>query len=204
MPLRISYNTMQRKSDRKVWALQVLRNGSDSTLMRARLSPIQKNPALAARLSEPFRACVGPSEVIDQPGFIAAYNLWNRDPEKYQLIARDLFDLYQPAMIARNHKVSPEVVRSIRGLYPELVQAGKLKLMANLEEASLLLSDRLINEVKALDLARVPAALSVIVEKLSLLSGGATIRTEHIESKKHVVSAEELQQMFERLNDSKE
>lgn len=155
------------------------------------------NSVLAARLREPFFAGTSAHEAIDGVGFALARRQWERDPKKYEDIARDLFDLSSPTTVAKNHKVGVETVRQIRALYPELIAAGKLRLLANLEEASLLFSGRLLEEKLAIE--RVPAALSTVVEKLSLLSGGATIRTEHVSQGKQVASPEQLKEMFAKL-----
>lgn len=130
------------------------------------------------------------------PGVTArAAAMVRADPVKYARIAVRLMDGQSAAEIEDIENVPAELLRCMRMAHPEILHAGRLEILANLEEVSVAFTRRLVAEHHDLPIDKVPQALSTVIEKLALLSGGATQRVEHA----NVPSKEELKAMFEAL-----
>ena len=91
--------------------------------------------------------------------------------------------------------VESDVVREIRQRNPRLLRNIKETIANNLAEASQILTERLVDTAADMPLKHLAQALSVAVDRMQLLSGGATARTEV----RQITSPEELQRIFESL-----
>lgn len=135
-------------------------------------------------------------EELKSPGLARkAQELARNDPDTYARIATDLADGLPVTKIAKLRRAAPELVRFIRAMHPELAHAARSQLVANLEEASVAMAQRLVAEVTQLNLDKLPQALSTVLDKLALLTGGVTQRTEHLSAPK----PEDIKRMFEDL-----
>lgn len=121
--------------------------------------------------------------------------LSNRMPEKYKQILRLLADACSPNLISALTGIDIEVIRRIKQLQPVTISRIKEVVLDNLLEASQVMSERLAVEAPTLPADKLANALSSTIDKVQLLSGGVTQRTET----KRVVSREELQALFEAL-----
>ena len=151
--------------------------------------------ALASRLALVYQGS-RQLEELRFPGLATrAQTLSAQDPITYAQIACQLMDGQSAHKIAKTNKVSPDLVRFIRSMHPELVHAARNQLISNLEETSIAMAQRLAQEVEDLPLAKLPHSLSTVLDKLALLTGGVTQRTEHVQAPK----PEDVQRMFEQL-----
>jgi len=147
----------------------------------------------AKRLGSVYSGAVRIDE-LRYPGLAkAAQNLFKKDPLRYARLALSLMDGISPAAIAARERVNSDLVRFIRSMHPECTAGVKNHLLANLEEASLAFSRRLLKKELAID--KVPEALSKVLDKIQLLTGGVTSRTEHLAAPR----PEDLAAMFEAL-----
>jgi hypothetical protein len=151
--------------------------------------------AFAGRLEIAFGGTKGLVE-MRYPGYAGtAAKMCRNEPVRYARLVVRLMDGEQANEIARKEGCDVGLVRCVRMLHPEIVAAGRAEILANLEEVSVRFTRRLLAEHDTLPIDKVPQALSVVIEKLALLSGGATARVEHAS----VPSVGELQKMFEAL-----
>jgi hypothetical protein len=151
--------------------------------------------ALANRLAVVYKGATRIEELV-RPGLsTTAHNLIAKDPKKYARIASDLLDGESTVAIARKEHVPPSLVMFIRQQHPELVHAGRANLISNLEEASIAMTRRLIDEGDEIRIDKVPHALALTLDKLAVLTGGVTSRTEHVSAPK----PEEVRAMFDAL-----
>jgi hypothetical protein len=155
--------------------------------------------ALASRLSLMFRTSRGFNEMHYPAEARVAANMCQKSPLKYARIVNQLMMGEPIPEIARKFKVRESFLRAVRLLHPEVIQAGKQIMIANLEEVSIELSRRLVSEQAGLSVEKIPQVLSTVVEKLLLLSGGATQRIEH----SNVPSPAELKKLFDALPQAK-
>ena len=130
---------------------------------------------------------------------VRARAFYNHQPVEYARVVRMLMDGVTPLVTARLCNRDVEVVRQMRRLYPEIMAIGRQQIVNNLEEVSLELTHRLLNELHDIPIHQVANTLGTVIEKTLLLTGGATSRTEHINAPK----PEELLQMFEALPKAK-
>lgn len=155
--------------------------------------------ALASRLALVYQGS-RQLEELRFPGLARrAQTLAQEDPIKYASIATELMDGTAAVKIAKSNSTTPELVRFIRSMHPELVHASRGQLIANLEETSIAMAQRLAQEVDDLPLAKLPQSLSTVLDKLALLTGGVTQRTEHVSAPR----PEDVQRMFEQLPKAK-
>jgi hypothetical protein len=91
--------------------------------------------------------------------------------------------------------VEADVVREIRQRNPKLLRTIKETIANNLAEASQILTERLVDTAPTMPLKHLAQTLSVAVDRMQLLSGGATARTEV----RQISSPEELQRIFDSL-----
>lgn len=149
----------------------------------------------AGRLETAFSGTRSLVEMRHPASAALAARMCRTDPVRYARIVVRLMDGEGLEQIARSEDCRVELLRAVRMLHPEIVAAGRAEILANLEEVTVSFTRRLVNESQALPIDKVPNALSILIEKLSLLSGGATARVEHA----NVPSAAELKRMFEAL-----
>jgi hypothetical protein len=91
--------------------------------------------------------------------------------------------------------VDSDVVRRIRDRNPKFLRNIKETIANNLAEASQILTERLVDSAADMPLKHLAQTLSVAVDRMQLLSGGATARTEV----RQISSPEELQKIFDSL-----
>jgi len=150
---------------------------------------------LATRLGTVYMGSVRIEE-LRYPGFArSAQLLFKKDSEKYAAIVCGLMDGVSPAQLGRRFRVDSNLVRFIRQMHPEAVAAARTQIVLNLEEVSLAMSRRLLEDEEGIRIDKVPQALSTVLDKLQLLTGGVTSRTEHVSAPR----PEDLQAMFEAL-----
>ena len=104
-----------------------------------------------------------------------------------------------PASVRSKLKLNIDVVRRIRDEHPECMAALKNNVAKTLGEASQVLAQRLLNSAEKIPIEKVPAALSMAIDKYQLLSGGVTQRTEH----RNIATPEDLEAMFNALPQAK-
>jgi hypothetical protein len=91
--------------------------------------------------------------------------------------------------------VPAEVARKIRERNPKFLRNIKEVIASNLAEASQILSERLVDTAPNMPIKHLAQSLSTSIDKMQLLSGGVTARTEV----RQISSPEELQRMFDSL-----
>jgi hypothetical protein len=140
----------------------------------------------------------GPKSITEfrySPHTKRAQNLLKNEPARYARIALKLLEGQPITHISREEHTDKAVVRIINLIHPDLVEAGKLILLSNLQQLTVQLSTRLLEDSDYIPTDKIAPTLAIIIDKLSLLSGGVTNRTEHL----NVPSAESLQAMFDKL-----
>ena len=135
-------------------------------------------------------AFVRPNTWISQ-----AKGLMDSQPEIYAGIVNSLADGESCAQLAKRTGFEIQLVRKIRELHPEVIEAGSKAVLSRLGEALHNGSERLANEMHNIPIASLPIAVAVLVDKVQLLSGGATQRIEKI----NAASPEDLRAMFDAL-----
>jgi hypothetical protein len=149
----------------------------------------------ASRLAQDYRGAKH-FEELRYPGLAArAQKLISQDPAKYVRIATALLDGETPTKIASTQSTDSNLVRFIRSMHPELVAAARTQMITNLEEVVSAMTARLLDETQALPIDKIPQALSTVLDKLSVLTGGVTARVEHTT----VPKPEDLERMFKAL-----
>jgi hypothetical protein len=139
-------------------------------------------------------------EELCYPGLAArAQKLISQDPAKYARVATALLDGEMPAKISQAQSIDQPLVRFIRSMHPELVAAARAQMITNLEEVVSAMTQRLLEETPELPLEKIPQALSTVLDKLSVLTGGVTARVEHTS----VPNREDLERMFKALPEAK-
>jgi hypothetical protein len=91
--------------------------------------------------------------------------------------------------------VDSDVVRRIRDRNPKFLRNIKEQIANNLAEASQILSERLLDTAPTMPLKHLAQTLSASIDKMQLLSGGVTARSEV----RQITSPEELQKIFDSL-----
>lgn len=124
-----------------------------------------------------------------------AKDLMDTQPEIYAGIVNSLADGESVAQLAKRTGFEIQLVRKIRELHPEVIEAGSKAVLSRLGEALHNGSERLANEMDSIPIASLPIAVAVLVDKVQLLSGGATQRIEKI----NAASPEDLRAMFDAL-----
>lgn len=156
--------------------------------------------ALASRLAVVYRGSKRIEELRFAGLAAAAQKMCETEPERYARIASGLMDGEAVTKIAKANKTNSALVRFIRQMHPELVHASRTGLVVALEEASIAMAQRLVEEGAEMRIDRVPQALGVTLEKLAILTGGVTQRTEHVSAPR----PEDVQKLFESLPKAKE
>ena len=134
-----------------------------------------------------------------QESLQAARRLFRYEPAIYTLCYQDLLSGQAPYVVCDRYKAEYEAVAQIRRIYPEVVLAGRRQIVHNLEQVSLNLSNRLATEGSMIAIDKVAGTLATVIEKLQLLTGGVTSRSEHVGAPK----PEELKAMFDQLPSAK-
>jgi hypothetical protein len=93
--------------------------------------------------------------------------------------------------------VPSEVARRIRERNPRFLRNVREAIAANLAEASQVLSERLVETAHDMPVKHLASMLATSIDKMQLLSGGVTARTEV----RQITSPEELQRIFDSLPD---
>jgi len=151
--------------------------------------------SFAKRLGSAYLGAVRIEE-MRYPGFArAAQRLHKDSPEKYAAIVVGLMDGLSPKQLGNSYKVDKDLVRFIRTMHPEAVSAARTQIVLNLEEVSLAMSRRLLDDEHKIGIDKVPGALSTVLDKIQLLTGGVTSRTEHVSAPR----PEDLKAMFDAL-----
>lgn len=137
----------------------------------------------------------GIEHLANQSAIRQAKHLYTSNPSLYAEVVQALMSGLHPVATSVKFKVSCDVTRVLRKLYPEIVQAGRAQVIADLEEISLNLTNRLLKDGHRIPIAKVAGVLATVIEKTQLLTGGVTSRSEHLSAPK----PEELTAMFEAL-----
>jgi hypothetical protein len=104
-----------------------------------------------------------------------------------------------PDTVARTAKLHIQVVRRIRDENPECVAHLKNQVARDLGETVQIMSKRLVEYASTMPADKIPTAISQIIDRYQLLSGGVTVRTEH----RNVATPEDLEAMFAALPSAK-
>lgn len=155
--------------------------------------------SFARRLAAPFAGPTSIEEMRNPQLSKRAYAFYQEHPQMFARVVMDLMDGMIPEKIAKTCRCDVTLVRYLRRMYPEAMAAGRAQIIANLEEATLTLSQRLVEESPKLPLHLVSNVLSTAIEKTQLLTGNVTSRTEHLSAP----SPEDLKAMFDSLPKAK-
>ena len=129
-----------------------------------------------------------------------ARQMLKNHPALYTLVYQALLSGQPPYIVCQQYpQTDYTIVCQIRRIYPEIVLAGRRQIVHNLEQVSLSLSTRLALEGNTIGIDKVAGTLATVIEKLQLLTGGVTSRSEHVNAPK----PEELQEMFNQLPTAK-
>ena len=137
-------------------------------------------------------------EGLDE-SIVNARHLFKTNPAIYTLCYQALLSGQPPYVVVERYGAHYDAICQIRRIYPEVVLAGRKQIVHNLEQVSLSLSNRLALEGNQIAIDKVAGTLATVVEKLQLLTGGVTSRSEHLNAPK----PEEIQAMFESLPKAK-
>ncbi len=106
--------------------------------------------------------------------------LFSQKPQIYDLVVHLLGQIPRPGLrtIAKLAGVSVNTVRGLRDNEPLAIDTVRAKTAENLAVAVLDMSERLRTESDTLPIAQVAMTMAISVDKLQLLTGGATQRVE--------------------------
>jgi len=125
-----------------------------------------------------------------------------KDPESKQIVDSTVSWLangWSPGRIATITGLHVDLVRRIRDEHPEAIANLKLTIATQLGETVQLLAERMLRSIDDIAPDKLPAALSQILDKYQLMSGGVTARFEH----RNVATPEDLERMFNALPTAK-
>jgi hypothetical protein len=149
---------------------------------------------LAVKLGHVFK-----KPLVDFPNQLAfehARHFHQREPVLYAQAYQLLLSGLPPHVVHQRIRGNTyNEICEVRRLYPELIVAGRQAIVHNLEEASLMFSNRLVNEGQIMSIDKVAQNLAILIEKTQLLTGGVTSRQEHLSAPK----PEDLKAMFDAL-----
>lgn len=161
----------------------------------------KKRPTLATRLQaeriveEQLRPALPAHIPSNSTWLLAAQELMDASPEIYAGIVSRLADGEMPSAVARISRQPIEIIRKIRDLHPEVIEAGVQAAFSLTTEALLNAATRLANNTDELSINSLPVGVAVLIDKVQLIRGQATSRVEH----KKVLSPEDIQAMFAAL-----
>lgn len=121
------------------------------------------------------------------------------DPDSYRDVVDLLSQGQSPKAVSVATAIPLPTVRAMSHFIPDYRIVVKDATARNLSQASLRMSEILVDRADQMPIDRIPFALAVTTEKSELLSGGVTQRTEH----RKVATPEELQAMFNALPKAK-
>jgi len=128
---------------------------------------------------------------------LSAKELLDSAPEVYAGIVKRLSDGDTNARVAKVAGIPIELVRKIRELHPQTIEAGRKATHSRMEEALQSASDQLCNQINAGKIkgSQLAVTFGVLFDKNQIATGGVTQRIERID----VASAQDLQAMFNAL-----
>jgi len=121
-----------------------------------------------------------------------------REPESKQIVDATIGWLangWSPGRIATITGLHVELVRQIRDEHPEAIANIKAGIATQLGEVVQLLAERMLKCVNQIAPDKLPAALSQVLDKYQLMSGGVTARFET----RNVATPDDLAKMFAAL-----
>jgi hypothetical protein len=121
--------------------------------------------------------------------------LINEQPELYGRTVQLLCEGLSPKKVAALSGLELETVRRIRSYHPEAIAAAQAQTIQHLREGALSASERMLETLDEIPPEKLAITLGILVDKLQLLTGGATQRTEH----RNVPTPEDLQALFDAL-----
>jgi hypothetical protein len=118
-----------------------------------------------------------------------------RMPALYQQVIHMLADGFSINMCEQFVPIGEDTIRWIKRTHQPTIAKVKETVLDNLLESVQVMSERLAREAHEIPTQRLATALAQTIDRVQLLSGGVTQRTET----RKVVTREELQQLFESL-----
>lgn len=94
--------------------------------------------------------------------------------------------------VIRVTKLHPYTIRALQGVESETFETLKGRAKVALSHFVAMGTERMMEEMESMDLDKLPIAVAVAIDKLQLLSGGATERVEHIVAGRAPTTLEEL------------
>lgn len=150
-------------------------------------------------IEEELRPCLPVTIPANATWLQAVNTMMTERPESYAGIVRRLADGDTVPSVVKKTGLPVELVRKIRDLHPEHIEAGRRNAFARLEEALHSGAARLADQIDNVPLQSLPITLGVVFDKIQLIRGEATSRVEH----KKIASPEDLQAMFNALPEAK-
>lgn len=146
-------------------------------------------------VEQELRPALPPEIKTNATWTMAARDLMDSAPEVYAGIVARMADGETNASLAKVTGFSIELMRKIRDLHPQVIEAGRKAAFARIEEALHSAAQRLADNIDTIPVRQLPITLGILVDKVQLLSGGATSRVEKV----NVASPADLQAMFDQL-----
>jgi hypothetical protein len=177
---------------------KALKNGSTPAQKQSR----PKQPRLSPDDTLALRDFV--TRTLSQPPIggqnpLSIAELIEADPDSYRNAVDLLSQGQSPKAVSVTTAIPLPTVCAMSHFIPDYRVVVKDATARNLSQASLRMSEILVDRADQMPIDRIPFALAVTTEKSELLSGGVTARTEH----HHVPTPEELQAMFDSLPSAK-
>lgn len=124
-----------------------------------------------------------------------AKRIMDESPEVYAGIVARLADGDSNKTLAKLTKLPIELIRKIRELHPQAIEAGRKATYARLEEALQSSAERLADEGHKVPISRLAVHTAILYDKVSMANGQPTARIEHIRAP----TKEDLDAMFAAL-----
>jgi hypothetical protein len=164
-----------------------------------------KKPTLASRLQaermveEQLRPSLPAHIPANSTWLQSAKDLMDTSPELYAGIVKRLADGDTVPAIQKLTRLPVELIRRIRDLHPEVVEAGIAAAHSRIVESLHNAATRLADNIDDIPLSSLPVSVGILTDKVQLIRGHATQRIE----RRNVATPEDIKAMFDSLPKAK-
>lgn len=117
-------------------------------------------------------------EKLAVTGQYTAERLFSHDPEKYKAVVAMLAAGRGIRAIKRACTVHHDTIHAVAKRERIAIDTLKQRIITDLETAVQVGAERVVDVIESMDGDKLPLALAVLIDKLQLLTGGATMRVE--------------------------
>ena len=126
---------------------------------------------------------------------LTAKDLMDNQPLVYSTIVARLADGDTVAQIVKLTKQPVELIRKIRDLHPDVLAVGKRVADNMLQESYQAAAKRLADNIHKIPMAQLPVATAILHDKVALITGGVTSRSES----RVVKSPDQMKEYFDSI-----